>query len=160
MDLEMADRALRASAMDLELEAPGRPGREAQLDRTLWPELRLEVVAVEMQREGSVARPPERDLVALPDPQEPLVFRQAAVLERELEDPRLGSSDSGGEHDGERGEHDEQRDEPGAERPRPAAPARHGVTPLTPRQFPPTCWIRAAAWLSAVATSGRSFSGR
>ena len=68
--------------------------------------LGFEVVAVEMQREGAVGRPLESDLVPLVDAQEPLVFRQEPVLQREVEEPGLGrgaADHEEGERD--RGEH-------------------------------------------------------
>ena len=77
MDLEMADRALGAGPVNLEREAAGRAGGEAQLDRRLGHEPGLEVVAVEVQRERPVGRPLERDLVALLDPDEPLASPEA-----------------------------------------------------------------------------------
>ena len=76
MDLEMADRALGAGPVDLQREATRGAGGEAQLHRRLGHEPGLEVVAVEVQRERPVGRPLERDLVALLDPEEPLVLRK------------------------------------------------------------------------------------
>jgi hypothetical protein len=144
----MTDRALHAATVDLQREAPGRARWEAQLDWSLWRELRLEVVAVEMQRQRPIGRPPEGDVVPLLDPEEPLALWQPAVLEREFEEPRLAEGTAGHEDDE---PHDQGR--------QPGPSPRHCHSVLTPPQLPPICSMRAAACPRAAATSGKSFSG-
>src|SRR5262249_56701660 len=85
MDLEITDRALRAGPVDLQREAPGGSSCEMQLYRGLGPEPGLEIIAVDVERERLVGGPLECDLVALPDPNEPLALGELAVLEPAVE---------------------------------------------------------------------------
>src|SRR2546425_1297863 len=144
MDLEIPDGPLVAvrGAVDLDGEPTGSADGEPHEDRRAGGKVVLEVVAVQVYREGPVARPPQRDVVALLDPHDALVLRQLPVPERELDDPRLRR---GGSTDGdERDNHDD-----------PSRPASLSHFPFGP---PPRRRGRGGRQGNAAGTPGRPAS--
>lgn len=76
---------LAALAVDLHGKAAGQPRRERRDGRLAGRNMRLDVVAVEMQDERLVARPAQLDALALGCAQHALRRRHAALGDLNLE---------------------------------------------------------------------------